>query len=156
MTQYFSPHIPITDRINYLCKCVCVEGGGVEVKWAAEPSFPCNQLSLSRMPCLFKCLLINFCYIYTWCLTSDFMGSHCRMSTLGLNMSAVRLVLYLCKSAIWITRPRSPSLVGITVGVFHPENIEIKSQCDASASESDDSVAAKVSRMNSVNTSWSD
>ncbi len=63
------------------------------------------------------------------------------MSALGLNMSTVRLVMYLCKSASGLHFPLSPSLVGITVGVFHPENIEIKSQCDPSASELDDSVA---------------
>lgn len=38
------------------------------------------------------------------------------------------------------------------MGVLHPENIEIKSQCDPSESESDD-LGAEV---NSVSTSWCD
>lgn len=43
-------------------------------------------------------------------MTSDFMGSHCPMSTLGLNMSTVRLALYLCKSVSGLHFPLSLSI----------------------------------------------
>lgn len=38
-------------------------------------------------------------------MTSDFMGSHCPVSTFGLNMSTVRLALYLWKSVSGLQFP---------------------------------------------------
>lgn len=60
MTQYYSPHIPITDRINYLCNvCVCARvctyvhvEGGVKVKWEAKTVL--SMLSLQDV--LFNCV----------------------------------------------------------------------------------------------------
>lgn len=60
MTQYFSPHIAITDRINYLykCECVCVcVIGGVKVKWAAK-TIPSMQPAQPAGRSVFKCLVI--------------------------------------------------------------------------------------------------
>lgn len=43
-------------------------------------------------------------------MTSDFMGSRRPVSTLGLNMSTVRLALYLCKSVSGLHFPLSLSI----------------------------------------------
>lgn len=147
MSQYFSPHISITDRINYLYKCVyvCVVGG-VKVKWAAK-TIPSMQ---PAQPAVFKCLLI------TW-TTFEHDIWHL---ILWDHIAVCPDLAWICLQCVWCYIyvnlhldyiSRSPSLVGITVGIFHPGSIEIKLQCDPSASELDDSVANWA-----VNTCWCD
>lgn len=107
--SFFSPHIPITDRINYLCKCVCGRGSRTSVG---------SQTILSTLPALSVGLLLHS--NVTWHVILWDHTALC-LYLAWICLQCVWCCIYVNLCLDYISRSPSPSLGGIIASVQPPK-----------------------------------